>query len=127
MPDEDETKTRSAALGAYLKSVRLGLDMSLRQVEENTDKEISNAYLSQLENGKIAKPSPHVLHTLSQVYRVSYEKLMERAGYLAPAGNKPKDAKHGHVATFSIDKLSAEEEKALLDYLAFVRSKKDHT
>ena len=44
--------------------------MKLRDVEKASDKEISNAYLSQLETGKIEKPSPHVLHALAEVYRV---------------------------------------------------------
>jgi transcriptional regulator with XRE-family HTH domain len=40
--------------------------------------------LSQLENGKIRKPSPNVLHGLANVYAVPYETLMEKAGYLLP-------------------------------------------
>jgi len=38
--------------------------------------------LSQLENGRVTKPSPHILHALATVYRVPYETLMERAGYV---------------------------------------------
>jgi len=45
--------------------------MSLRQVEEATEKEVSNAYLSQLETGKIVKPSPNILHALARVYSTS--------------------------------------------------------
>ena len=56
--------------------------LSLRQVEEATGKAVSNAYLSQLANGKIQKPSPNVLHSLSGVYGVPYEALMEKAGWL---------------------------------------------
>ena len=65
--------------------------MTLRQVEEATNKEVSNAYLSQIENDKIQKPSPNVLHALAEIYGISYEQLMEMAGYithLAPAKAK---------------------------------------
>jgi transcriptional regulator with XRE-family HTH domain len=100
--------------------------MSLRHVEESTDKEVSNAYLSQLETGKISKPSPHVLHTLATVYGASYENLMERAGYIAPSGAaRSPGAKHGRAATFSIENLTAEEEAELLKYLAWVRSQRE--
>ena len=59
--------------------------LSLREVEEGTGKGVSNAYLSQLENGKIKKPSPSVLHSLAEVYVVPYEALMEQAGCLLPS------------------------------------------
>jgi transcriptional regulator with XRE-family HTH domain len=48
-----------------------------------TGKAVSNAYLSQLEHGKIKRPSPNVLHSLAEVYAVPYEALMEKAGYPA--------------------------------------------
>lgn len=96
--------------------------MTLREVEEATHKEVSNAYLSQLENDKIAKPSPNVLHSLSTVYSASYEKMMEKAGYISP-GQNTDGAKHGKAATCSVDNLTPEEEKELLDYLNWYRSR----
>lgn len=119
--DANAPATKSDNLGNYLKGVRLALGLSLREVEEATDKEVSNAYLSQLENGKISKPSPHILYSLSGALSVPYETLMERAGYIAPSSDRAEGKKHGKAATFSIDNLSAEEEKALLDHLAFYR------
>ena len=113
MSDENELN-RAKALGAYLNSVRTGLGMSLPDVEAATDNQVSNAYLSQLENGKIAKPLPHILHALAASYHIAYEKLMERAGYIAPApANLGRAAKHGRVATHSIHNLTVEEEKEL--------------
>ena len=100
--------------------------MSLRQVEEASEGEVSNAYLSQLENDRITKPSPNVLHTLSAVYGVSYATLMEKAGYISPGFN-PDTSKHGRAATYSIDNLSAEEERELLDYLSWYRSRRKRT
>lgn len=121
------TKPDSAgagALGAYLASIRAAKGLTLREVEEATGKDVSNAYLSQLENGKITKPSPHILHSLSEVYAVPYDKLMEKAGYIKPSSPRPKQTRHGSAATFAIDDLTSEEEQELLRYLAFVRSKK---
>jgi HTH-type transcriptional regulator, competence development regulator len=125
MTDGDVPETRKAnSLGPFIKKARLDLNMSLRDVEEATGKEVSNAYLSQLEGGKITKPSPHILYALSSALGVPYESLMERAGYIMPSGDRLEGAKHGKAATFSIDKLSVDEETALLDYLNYLRSKR---
>lgn len=123
MTDEDEKRERAELLGAYLKSLRAGTPLKLRDVEEATNKEVSNAYLSQLENGKISKPSPHILHALASVYGVSYEGLMERAGYISP-NSRTDSAKHGRAATFAIENLTVDEERELLKYLGYYRSQK---
>ena len=110
-------------LGGLLADLRQAKGLSLRQVEEATDKAVSNAYLSQLEKGKIQKPSPNVLHSLAAVYAVPYEALMEKAGYLLPSeGNAT--GRRRRLAAFAIDDLTAEEEEELLKYLAFIRSRK---
>jgi len=119
------TKSEGArSLGAYLASIRAAKGFTLREVEEATGKDVSNAYLSQLEHGKITKPSPHILHSLSEVYGVEYEKLMQKAGYISASAQRNQGKKHGSVATFAIDNLSSEEEHELLEYLRFLRSKK---
>ena len=115
---------QSNTLGAYIKKARQDAGMTLREVEEATNKEISNGYLSQLESGKITKPSPHILYTLSTALSVDYEALMQRAGYIVPNSSRPAGQKHGRAATFAIDHLSAEEENKLLEYLTFIRSQK---
>lgn len=98
--------------------------MSLRDVEEATDKKISNAYLSQLENGKIIQPSPRILHALSQALKIDYEVLMKRAGYLLPTTKTTTRGEHVRAPKFSIDNLTAGEESQLLEYLTFLRTKK---
>jgi HTH-type transcriptional regulator, competence development regulator len=113
---------RSRALGSLLADLRVAKGLSLRQVEEATERSVSNAYLSQLEKGKIRKPSPNVLHSLAFVYAVPYETLMEKAGYPLPA--EGGGARRRRLAAFSIDDLTAEEEEELLKYLAFLRSRK---
>lgn len=121
LADSDTPSPPGEHLGTYLKSARLKQEMSLRAVEEATEGEVSNAYLSQLENGKISKPSPHVLYSLSSALDVSYETLMERAGYIVKVDKRAEESKHGKAATFSIDNLTPEEEKALLEHLNFLR------
>lgn len=114
-----DTDDHGPSLGAYLAQLRTKAGMTLRQVEEATDKEISNAYLSQLEGGKIKQPSPNVLHTLSRVYDVSYEELMTRAGYLLSAETSSR--RQARAATFAIKNVTPDEEEALLEYLKFLR------
>jgi transcriptional regulator with XRE-family HTH domain len=111
-----------AELGALLANLRAAKGLSLREVEEVTGKAVSNAYLSQLEHGKIKRPSPNVLHSLAEVYVVPYEALMEKAGYLPLS--KDGRGRGARLAAFAIDNLTAEEEEELLKYLAFLRSRK---
>jgi transcriptional regulator with XRE-family HTH domain len=112
-------KPPQVALGGLLAHLRVARGLSLRQVEETTDKAVSNAYLSQLEKGRIQKPSPHVLHSLAAVYAVPYETLMEKAGYLLPS--EDGGGRRRRLAAFAIDDLTAGEEEELLKYLAFLR------
>jgi HTH-type transcriptional regulator, competence development regulator len=109
------------SLGQGLKTARELRNLSLREIEEATG--ISNAYLSQLENDKIKKPSPHFLHKLAALYGIGYELLMESAGYVQrkePTGPKTLAG----AALFSQEKLTPEEEEGLAEYLAFLRRKR---
>ena len=123
-PQTNERKIVTLTLGKYLASIRTDRHMTLREVEEATNKEVSNAYLSQIENDKIKKPSPNVLHTLSEIYGVDYEKLIEMAGYITASNKRSDNQRHGRVATFAEHNLSQEEETELMDYLQFIRSRK---
>lgn len=111
-------------LGQYLGSIRLDRKMSLRQVEEATNREVSNAYISQLENGRVTNPSPNILHALAEIYKVDYIALMQLAGYLPQASNRNDKARHGRAATFAEHNLTKEEEAELLDYLKYLRHKR---
>jgi transcriptional regulator with XRE-family HTH domain len=123
MPKTADQRTPDNSLGAHLARLRLAAGLSLRQVEEATDNDVSNAYLSQLENNKITKPSPNVLHALSQVYRASYEDLMKRAGYITSDADAA-GGRQAKVPTFAVKDLTPDEEKSLLEYLAFIRQQK---
>ena len=117
-----QVSEEASGLGEYLKNVRKVQQHTLRDVEETTG--VSNAYLSQLEQGKMTKPSPHILHKLATFYGVPYEKLMEKAGYISPAATGSKKARTGRLAASSMGDISSDEEEKLLEYLAFLRSKK---
>ena len=123
MEKKESAAAPAKELGSYLAGLRTAQKLTLRQVEEATRKEVSNAYLSQLEHGQIAKPSPNILYSLARVYGASYEKLMEKAGYLTAANSRKAGQKHGRTATFAIDNLTPEEEEELLSYLAYIRKR----
>lgn len=118
----EHATTAENSLGAHLARLRKAVGLTLRQVEDATKEEVSNAYLSQLENNKITKPSPNVLYALSIVYGASYMDLMKRAGYVT-ADADASGRRQARVATFAIQDLTPQEERSLLDYLAFIRKK----
>ncbi len=128
MGAQPQKSTATHALGSYLKEVRKKSGLSLREVEDATD--ISNAYLSQLENGRVTKPSPHILHALATVYRVPYETLMERAGYVTlkkPSEQTGAMRQSGQLPASSFEDITEEEEVHLLGYLNFIRSQAKKT
>ena len=98
--------------------------MTLREVEEATDRQVSNAYLSQIENDRIGKPSPNILHSLAETYAISFENLMEKAGYLMSSNRRSHGDHHGRAATFAEYNLTEDEESELLQYLQFIRSRR---
>jgi transcriptional regulator with XRE-family HTH domain len=128
--DRNPAAADTSSLGSYLASIRGVRRMTLREVEEASGGEVSNAYLSQLENNRISRPSPNVLHALARVLVVPYETLMEKAGYLAPQAAQPDvlrsaaPAAKARPSVLAEESLTAEEEEALLEYLAFIRSRK---
>lgn len=122
--EADATPTVGSSLGKYLSSIRGDRGLSLRAVEERTGKQVSNAYLSQIENDQIAQPSPNILHALADLYEISFETLMEKAGYIMPAAARAKDKRHGRVATFAEHNLTTDEEVELMRYLEFIRGRR---
>jgi transcriptional regulator with XRE-family HTH domain len=121
-------------LSLELKQLREIHGYSLRKVEEATG--ISNAYLSQLERGDAAKPSPEKLARLAEFYKVTYEQLMELAGYLNPMSNhrvmpprlvstsKTKTAKVSVLRQALMNaELSADEETLVADYISFLKTR----
>lgn len=116
-------------LGQYLWSLRKAAKMTLREVEEASERKVSNAYLSQLETGRIRNPSPGILQELVKVYEIrmprnlpilcSYERMMDLSGHLRPSDAPVK--KRRQRVSFADEQLTPEEESELLNYLAFIR------
>ena len=111
----DEEPKQGQQVAQLIKIARGAAKMTLRQVEEATDGHVSNAYLSQIETGRVGRPSAQILHALSEVLPVTYELLMKAAGYLQPGT--------GTAATFADSELTDEEHAELLQYLAFIRQR----
>jgi HTH-type transcriptional regulator, competence development regulator len=111
---------KTQTLAAFIAEARTKVGLTLRAVEKETG--ISNAYLSQLEHGKIQTPAPQNLHKLALLYRVPYEILMELAGYPVP---KPtKATREPDTVAGRIGSVTKEEEDALVEYLQFLRQRK---
>jgi transcriptional regulator with XRE-family HTH domain len=110
----------TAKLGTFLAKSRASVGKSLRAIERETG--ISNAYLSQLETGKIKAPAPQNLYLLADAYDVPYELLMELAGH--PVPNSSPEATTAKGMAGRIGPVTSEEEDALVEYLQFIRSRK---
>jgi transcriptional regulator with XRE-family HTH domain len=111
-------------LGQYLASIRVDRGITLREVEKRTGKVVSNAYLSQIENDQIKRPNPNILNALAELYKIPYEDLMERAGFVAPTRSRGSDQRHGRIATFAGHNLTNDEEAQLHQFLGYLRSRK---
>lgn len=108
------------SLGVTLKKTRESISLTLRQVEDATG--ISNAYLSQLENDKIKKPSANVLYKLSSLYKIELNELLEAAGIIKKsdkaASSSPNHQWVNRIA-FYADDLNPKEKKDVLNYIKF--------
>jgi transcriptional regulator with XRE-family HTH domain len=108
------------SLGDYLASIRLDRGMTLREVEQSTDNEVSNAYLSQIERAQVPKPSARILRALADVYKIDSVNLLELAGYV----DKPRhedNLRRGKRGAFAEHNLTSDEEIAMLDFLNWYR------
>lgn len=109
-------------LGEYLKQSRKKSNLTLREVEGEID--ISNAYLCQLEYDKIKSPSPKMLHKLSTFYNISYEYLLELAGYPSSKSTPDiVDLPPSYRISNKLKDLTEEEEEKIEEYLQFLRSR----
>jgi HTH-type transcriptional regulator, competence development regulator len=83
---------------------------------------ISAAYLSKLESDAVKRPSPHVLHQLSEALELPYAELMELSGYRVPGEStgKPRDS----VGAALFADLTDDERDELVEYLAWYRARR---
>jgi transcriptional regulator with XRE-family HTH domain len=118
-------KNRSAkdgqlTLGKYLASIRTDRRLTLREVEEKTHNEVSNAYLSQIERDLVPKPSARVLGALADAYDIDSVNLLEMVGYVDRSRRLPL-ARRGRVSTLAEHNLSSDEVAAVLSFLHWYR------
>ena len=106
--------------GALLKQAREV--RALSTVDAARAARISPAYLSKLENDAVKKPSPHVLHQLSEALTVPYAELMRLNDYRLP-GTSNVDPTDTVGAALFADVTDAEREE-LLEYLAWIRARR---
>jgi HTH-type transcriptional regulator, competence development regulator len=109
----------SVTLGHLLKTTRVRLGKTLREVEGETG--ISNGYLSQLESGLVKQPSPNHLHKLAEVYALEYARLMELAGYAIARQIAATNGKPMSPALESIADLPEEDRRKIEAYIKDLR------
>jgi transcriptional regulator with XRE-family HTH domain len=83
---------------------------------------ISQAYLSKLEGDSVKKPSPQVLHRLSEALGVPYADLMRLSGYRVPGESEVAISSTIGSALFA--DVTDDERDELLEYLAWYRSRR---
>lgn len=111
------------SLGKTLKEARELLSMTLRQVEDGTG--ISNAYLSQLENDKIKKPSASVLYKLAHIYKIELNTLLTAAGIIERSSSlNQNNIEWDKRISFYTGTLSDDQKNQVLDYIQFLKSKR---
>ena len=82
---------------------------------------ISAAYLSKLESDAVKKPSPPVLHQLSEALAVPYTELMRLSGYPVPGDDAPLTVDPISAALFA--DITDDERDELVEYLAWYRTR----
>lgn len=107
----------STAFGAFIKKLRDGLNLSLRDVEGLA--KVSNAYLSQVERGERGIPNIKVLRRLADAYGVTVELLIQAAEAGEQRLGKMPESTTPDVRFVSrgYENLTPESRKALTEFL----------
>jgi HTH-type transcriptional regulator, competence development regulator len=108
------------SIGAVLKQARDVRELS--GVDAARAARISPAYLSKLESDAVKRPSPTVLHQLSEALGVPYAELMRLCGYRVPGESDGRAA--GTVSEALFADLTDDEREELLEYLAWYRARR---
>ncbi len=66
--------------GDYIRGIRKEKKMTIRQLDLYSG--VSHSYISQLERGERAIPSPDIIKKISSALNVPYEEIMIQAGYI---------------------------------------------
>lgn len=111
---DDKITPQSIKFGQYLHKMRSERNWSLRDIQEKTKDEVSNAYLSQLESGKKNVPTLKVMQRLADAFEVPIEVLLKEAGYASPDMAAKKEAS---VVFRGYEKLSPKGRRIMEDML----------
>ena len=109
-------------LGEILAKARAERGWTLRQAEAETG--IHNAHLSQLEKGRIAKPSQPMLWTLSEVYELDYARLLRLAGHTTSSSEAQSKRQLAGALLRGLEDLDEDEQVELLAQLEDLRRRK---
>ena len=107
-----------ANLAAFISEKRAGRGFSLRKLAELSD--VSHTEIKRIEDGLRKQPSPAVLRSISVALGVSYEEIMEVAGYVLPTRAKPATSSRIKGA----DDLSSVEVAKVEEYIAFLKTQR---
>lgn len=109
------------SLGVTLKEAREKNNFTLRQVDEMTG--ISSAYLSQLENEKIKKPSANVLYKLAATYGEQLNNFLRAAGIIQTTTVHQEEISEeeqwANKLAFYAKSLSKEELDEIVNFIKF--------
>jgi transcriptional regulator with XRE-family HTH domain len=108
------------SIGAVLRQAREVRQLSAGDAARAA--RISAAYLNRLENDAVRKPSPHVLHQLSEVLTVPYSDLLRLSGY--PLPESPDQAPQSTITQALFADLTEDERDELVEYLAWYRARR---
>lgn len=119
----------SNSLGEYIRELR-GKE-SLRSVSNRINGKLSHSYISDLEKGISRRgtpinPTPEALKILSEAYNVSYDYLMELAGYIISEDKKVNSEKQIKIETIAAhidDDVTDEQMDDILNYIEFIKQK----
>lgn len=107
--------------GAYIRTLREKADISLNQLAEESG--VSNAQISRIENGKRGVPKVDTLKRLAKPLKVSYEELLDKAGYFK---KNNKNSNPGDSESEFMQKLELSDDE-LLDSFSLVLDGKELT
>lgn len=113
-------------LGPFLHRLRQQRGWSLRDVEAKTGGKVNNAYLSQIESGKIQRPALETLVQLSLAFDVDVWTLITESGFI-PKGSreKPNSARQPHplemIPRRKVEDLTFDELELISEFIDFVK------
>jgi HTH-type transcriptional regulator, competence development regulator len=112
-------------LGAFLRRLRLQRGWSLRDVEAKTGGKVHNAYLSQIESGKILRPSLETLVQLSLAFDLDFWTLVTESGLMPKdAPQNPRASRQPHplemIPRKKVEDLTFDELELISEFIDFV-------